>query len=433
MRTSEGWRPEWEQYIQILQDNVIPSLGCTEPISTAYATALAVELLNELPDQIQVYVSGNLMKNGMGVGVPGTGMVGLPIAAAAGAVGGDPGAGLEVLKNITPEHVGRAKVMLDSGQVSVQIKEVPEVLYSEVLVSRGEHHARVIIKDHHTQVVLKELDGKTVFSTQEKNDESHNDGSSATLSVASIYEFATQVPYDKIRFILNAACLNQTISAEGLSGSYGLKVGRTLQQNISQGLLSEDLITLAMMRSSAASDARMDGAMLPAMSNSGSGNQGIAATMPVVAVADHLGCGEEKLARALILSHLIAIYIKTHLDTLSAMCGATTAGTGASCGITWLLGGELEQVECAIFNMVGDIAGIFCDGAKACCSMKVSTSAGAAVKASLMAINNIRVSGQEGIIAGCVEETIDNLGLLGNQGMRETDRMILKIMTSKSV
>lgn len=433
MRPSEGSHPEWEQYIQIIQANVIPSLGCTEPISTAYATALATQLLNEQPERIQVYVSGNLMKNGMGVGVPGTGMVGLPIAAAAGAIGGNPEAGLEVLKDITPEHVSQAKAMIEAGQVNVQVKDVPEVLYSEVVVSSGNSHARVIIKDHHTQVVLKELNAKTVFSAEQESGNGKKKNTTAPLSVAAIYEFATLAPYDKVSFILDAASLNNTISTEGLAGSYGLQVGKTLQQNISQGLLSEDLMTLAMMRSSAASDARMDGAMLPAMSNSGSGNQGIAATMPVVAVADHLGCGEEKLARALTLSHLIAIYIKTHLDTLSAMCGATTAGTGASCGITFLLGGELKQVECAIFNMIGDIAGIFCDGAKACCSMKVSTSAGAAVKAALMAINNIRVSGQEGIIAQGVEETIDNLGLLGNQGMRETDRMILKIMTSKSV
>ncbi|GAA4651079.1 L-serine ammonia-lyase, iron-sulfur-dependent, subunit alpha [Kistimonas scapharcae] len=425
------WRPEWEQYIRIINDKVVPSLGCTEPISTAYATALAVELLNRTPEQLTVLVSGNLMKNGMGVGVPGTGMVGLPIAAAVGAIGGDPDAGLEVLKDITSEHVSKAKLMVEAGHVSVAIKDVPNVLYTEVQVCAGDDNARVIIKDHHTQVVLKELNGKPVFEANSDTVATKEEAAPVQLTVADIYEFATQAPFDRIRFILESARLNKSISAEGLEGDYGLKVGKTLKKNITRGYLSEDLAVLAMMRSSAASDARMDGVMLPAMSNSGSGNQGIAATMPVVAVAERLNASEETLARALILSHLTAIHIKSHLDTLSALCGATTAGTGASAAITWLLGGDQEQIQCAIFNMVGDITGIFCDGAKTSCSLKVSTAANAAVKAALLAMDNIRVTRHEGIIEEDVEKTIANLGMLGNQGMKETDRMILKIMTAK--
>lgn len=426
------WCPEWEQYIRIIKDKVIPSLGCTEPISTAYAAAMATDILNQSPESIQVLVSGNLMKNGMGVGVPGTGMVGLPIAAAVGAIGGDPDAGLEVLKDITCDHVSKAKQMVEAGRVSVAIKDVPAVLYTEVIVTAGEETARVIIKDHHTQVVLKEFNGKPVFEARTNDSQDNRQNETVQLSVAAIHEFATQAPYDRIRFILEAAQLNKSISAEGLEGDYGLKVGKTLKSNVSRGYLSEDLAFSAMMRSSAASDARMDGVMLPAMSNSGSGNQGIAATMPVVAVAERLNTSEETLSRALILSHLIAIHIKSHLDTLSAMCGATTASTGASCGITWLLGGSLEQIEYAIFNMVGDITGIFCDGAKTSCSLKVSTSANAAVKAALMAMDNIRVTSHEGVIEEGVEKTIKNIGLLGNQGMKETDRMILKIMTEKT-
>ena len=425
------WRTEWEQYIRIINDKVVPSLGCTEPISTAYATALAVELLNRTPEQLTVLVSGNLMKNGMGVGVPGTGMVGLPIAAAVGAIGGDPDAGLEVLKDITSEHVSKAKQMVEAGHVSVAIKDVPNVLYTEVQVSAGDDNARVIIKDHHTQVVLKELNGKPVFEASSDTVATEEAAAPVQLTVADIYAFATKAPFDRIRFILESARLNKSISAEGLEGDYGLKVGKTLKKNITRGYLSEDLAVLAMMRSSAASDARMDGVMLPAMSNSGSGNQGIAATMPVVAVAERLNASEETLARALILSHLTAIHIKSHLDTLSALCGATTAGTGASAAITWLLGGDQEQIQCAIFNMVGDITGIFCDGAKTSCSLKVSTAANAAVKAALLAMDNIRVTRHEGIIEEDVEKTIANLGMLGNQGMKETDRMILKIMTAK--
>ena len=232
--------------------------------------------------------------------------------------------------------------MVETGHVSVAIKDVPNVLYTEVLVSAGDDNARVIIKDHHTQVVLKELNGKPVFEANSDTVATEEEAAPVQLTVADIYEFATQAPFDRIRFILESARLNKSISAEGLEGEYGLKVGKTLKKNITRGYLSEDLAVLAMMRSSAASDARMDGVMLPAMSNSGSGNQGIAATMPVVAVAERLNVNEETLARALILSHLTAIHIKSHLDTLSALCGATTAGTGASAAITWLLGGDQE-------------------------------------------------------------------------------------------
>lgn len=432
---SAPWCSQWDEFIQIINDNVIPSLGCTEPISTAFAAAQAKQLLDISPDKtvdkVEVWVSGNLMKNGMGVGVPGTGMVGLSIAAAIGVIGGDPEGGLEVLTHITSEQVAVAKQLVDNGCVTVKIKDVPNVLYTEVLLTASDNTARVVIADFHTQIILKERNGHTVF-------EAHSDAFSfdsgtcvSPLSVQAIYEFATQAPFDKISFILEAARLNKQISLEGLIGDYGLKIGKTIQKNIELGRLSSDLTHQAMMLASAASDARMDGAMLPAMSNSGSGNQGIAATMPVVAVAEAMNVNEDTLARALIISHLIAIHIKKHLNTLSALCGATTASTGSAAAITWLLGGDGHQIQSAITNMVADIAGIFCDGAKTGCSLKVSTGASAAIKAALLALDGICVTCHEGIVENCVEKTIDNLGLIGNQGMQETDRMILKIMTAK--
>lgn len=428
---SSTGNPTWDLFIACLNESVVPALGCTEPISTALATANAVALLGTRPERIDVQVSGNLMKNGMGVGVPGTGMIGLPIAAAIGALGGNPDRGLEVLADITPEQVANAKAMVDAGNVTVRVKDDAEILYSEVLAVADEHTARVIIKDHHTQITLMERDGEVVFEHTPEKSESCTDYS--CLSIANIYDFACNAKNENIEFILQAAKLNGELSVEGLNHDYGLQIGKTLKENIEQGILSADLITLAMMRASAASDARMDGAMLPAMSNSGSGNQGISATMPVVAVAEHINATEEQLTRALIISHLTAIHIKKHLNILSAMCGATTAGMGAACGITYLLGGDQQQIENAIFNMVGDVSGIFCDGAKTCCSSKVSTSASAAVKSALMAMRNIRVRDFEGIIATDVEGTIDNLGRLGNDGMAETDRVILDIMTSKPV
>ena len=425
------WRPEWDGYVAIINDRVKPALGCTEPVSTALAAAYATQLLGTQPERLDILVSGNLLKNGMGVGIPGTGQVGLPIAAALGSVCGDTAKGLEVLANVTPEFVQSAKEMVDADRVSIAIKETSSVLYSEVCAVAGESKARVIIRDGHTTVTLQELNGKLVQPASNQDAKGGNDVKVPDLSIASIYEFATQGDLDKLRFILKTADINGALSKEGLKENYGLQIGKTFRKNIEKGFLSEDLVTCAMMHSSAASDARMDGAMLPAMSNSGSGNQGIAATMPVVAIAERMGASEEQLIRALILSHLSAIHIKSHLNTLSALCGATTAATGSSVAITWLLGGDLEKASNAVFNMFGDVTGMFCDGAKTGCSLKVSTSASAAVKAALLALDGIRITGHEGIIEDDLEKTIDNIGLLGNVGMAETDTTILKIMTSK--
>ena len=426
------WRPEWDDFVAIINDRVKPALGCTEPVSTALAAAHATRLLGCQPERLDILVSGNLLKNGMGVGIPGTGEVGLPIAAAIGSLGGDPNAGLEVLATVTPEQVKAARIMVDNGQITIAITNTSSVLYSEVLATTGDDTARIIIRDDHTRVTLQERNGTPVMDAVDNDPVANKSVAIPNLSIAAIYEFATQADLDKLRFIIKSAELNNALSEEGLVNDFGLKIGKTFRKNIDKGYLSEDLAVAAMMRSSAASDARMDGAMLAAMSNSGSGNQGITATMPVVAVADCIGASEEQLIRALILSHLSAIHIKTHLHTLSALCGATTAGTGASAGITWLLGGELEEVDNAICNMFGDVTGIFCDGAKTGCSLKVSTSASAAVKAALMAMDGIRISKHEGIIEECVEKTIDNIGLIGCQGMCETDTMILKIMTAKN-
>ena len=427
------WHPEWDGFVSIMKDRVKPALGCTEPVSTALAAAHATQLLGCQPERLEILVSGNLLKNGMGVGIPGTGEVGLPIAAALGSLCGNPDKGLEVLADVTPEFVKAAKAMVDAERVSIAVTDTSSVLYSEVLATAGDESARVIIRDGHTNVTLQVRNGKPVMeaSVQDPEKTDGEEVKSPEMSIDAIYEFATTADLDKLMFIEESAQLNGALSEAGLHEDFGLKIGKTFKKNIDRGYLTEDLSVLAQMRSSAASDARMDGAMLPAMSNSGSGNQGISATMPVVAVAEKIGASKEQLIRALTLSHLSAIHIKSHLNTLSALCGATTAATGASAAITWLLGGKLQQVSNAIFNMFGDVTGMFCDGAKTGCSLKVSTSASAAIKAALMALDGIRITGHEGIIEDDLEKTIDNIGLLGNQGMAETDTMILKIMTTK--
>ncbi|WEM44405.1 L-serine ammonia-lyase, iron-sulfur-dependent, subunit alpha (plasmid) [Photobacterium sp. DA100] len=423
----------WNGFVETVQREVVPALGCTEPVSVALAAAVATRELNLAPTKIDAYVSPNLMKNGMGVGVPGTGMVGLPIAAAVGALAGDADAGLEVLRNITSQDVASAKAMLDTGVVSVGVADVSNILFAKVTVTSGDDSVTVIIADSHTRIVSIEKNGQPLFIADQADSSQvparENIFEQATAQ--DIFEFALNAPLEDIDFISQAYSLNDELSKEGLTGKYGLQIGATFQRNVDRGLLSGGLLTDILRRTSAASDARMDGAMKPAMSNSGSGNQGIAATMPVVVVAEHVKADHETTVRALMMSHLMAIYIKSYQNKLSALCGATTASMGAVAGMTWLLGGQFRHISNAICSMIGDITGIICDGAKTSCAMKVSSSASAAIKAALMALDGIRVTGNEGIVADDVDASIRNMSALANGAMTQTDVQILEIMVHK--
>jgi L-cysteine desulfidase len=425
--------PLWLEFIKAVKKEVVPALGCTEPISLALAAAIASQRLAKPVERIEAKVSANLMKNGMGVTVPGTGTTGLLIAAAVGALGGDPEGKLEVLKNLTPEQIVAGKRMIAEDRVQLAIAHVPNILYSEARVIHGEDWVRVCIADAHTNVVLIEENGKIVFQNEPQNTIAVDMDKYSLIAVraSDVYNFAIEAPLEMISFIREAATLNDSLSEVGMDGQYGLRIGATMNRQIYQGLLSDSLFTQILMRTAAASDARMGGAILPAMTNSGSGNQGIAATMPIIAVAQHVKADEETLIRALMLSHMMAIYIHDKLPKLSALCAATTASMGAAAGMSWLLKGDFETVSMAISNMIGDVAGIICDGASNSCSMKVSTSATAAYKAVLMALEGIRVTEYEGIVANDVDQSIANLGELACQGMIQTDEQILQIMLKK--
>ncbi|WP_236346073.1 L-cysteine desulfidase family protein [Enterobacter cancerogenus] len=431
---SEQMNPLWTQFIRAVQEEVKPALGCTEPVSLALACAIAAEQLGADVTKIEAWVSPNLMKNGLGVTVPGTGMVGLPIAAALGAIGGNAQAGLEVLKDATPEALARAKALLEAGLVQVKLQEpCDEILYSRACVYAGEAPAMVTIAGGHTRVVEVVCRGETRFTLDEPQDEVNADPLSvlSDTTLAQIVAFAEQVPFGAIRFILQAGELNDALSREGLSGKWGLHIGATLTKQRSRGWLAQDVGSDIVIRTSAASDARMGGATLPAMSNSGSGNQGIAATMPVVVVAEHVQADQERLARALMLSHLSAIYIHHQLPRLSALCAATTAAMGAAAGMAWLMGGGYQTIAMAIGSMIGDVSGMICDGASNSCAMKVSTSVGSAWKAVMMALDETAVTGNEGIVAHDVEQSIANLCALACRSMQATDRQIIEIMASK--
>lgn len=427
----------WTQFVHQLREGVKPAVGCTEPISLALAAAKATALLGEPVIRIEAWVSPNLMKNGMGVTVPGTGMAGLAIAAALGATGGDPDAGLEVLLKASANAVVQAKALVATGNVTVGVKTPCEdVLYSEAKVYGQSGYAIVSIAKEHTRIVRCECNGQVVFEEDSavlNKQGLHTDEKPFTdVRAKDIYHFALNVPINEIEFMFNAAHLNGALSEEGLRNAYGLAIGRTLVAQQEKGLLGKDLLNEIMIRTSAASDARMGGAVLPAMSNSGSGNQGIAATLPVMVVAEFINADKETLLRALVLSHLMAIYVHSHFPPLSALCAATTASMGAAAGMAWLLTKDFATVSMSINSMIGDISGIICDGASNSCAMKVSSSAASAYKAVLMAMQNKSVTGTDGIVSDDVDGSIENLCALASHAMQHTDIQIIEIMEGKS-
>ncbi|OQY32133.1 MAG: hypothetical protein B6241_11910 [Spirochaetaceae bacterium 4572_59] len=425
-------KKDWPLYIELINREVVPALGCTEPIAVALAAARAAEELGKPPENIDAYLSGNILKNGMSVGIPGTGLYGLDTAAAVGALGGKSELQLEVLKEISPEALKKAKVLLAKDAIRIHHRDCPEILYIEIILTSGNDSVKVIIKDLHTNICLVEHNGKIVFEKVQKEEKiSSEEEKQVKMTERDVWDFAMNAPLEDLRFILITAEVNSRISEEGLKGDYGLRVGRCIDENIAKGLLVSDLSNEAVRRTAGGTDARMAGSALPVICNSGSGNQGITATMPVVAVVEKLAASEEQLIRALILSHLTSIHIKSSMNRLTALCGASVAATGASCAIVYLLGGQYEQIEYAIKNMVGNVSGIICDGAKNACSLKVASCVSAGVQGALLAINGISVSDNEGIVEADVERTIANLVRLSSPGMLETDKIILEIMTHK--
>ena len=429
------------EIIELVKKEVKPALGCTEPAAVSLAVARSCEALKNAGykeiESIKVEVSANILKNGMGVGIPGTGMVGLRIAAALGATCGKSVYGLEVLKDLGSNSIDEAKEMTDSNMLVIKLADTPKKLYIKATVAAAGHTASTVIEDGHDRIVSVMLDGRELLqdSLHTADGTSSRGGDKSTrdyrLSVREIVEFAQYVPFGEIEFILDSVTLNKTLSDEGLHGNYGLNVGRTIMENMKSDLLGDSLLTYAMAVTAAASDARMDGCLLPAMSNSGSGNQGITATLPVIAFAEKSGADKERLARALMLSHLTAIHIKGYLGKLSALCGCVIASTGSACGIVYLKGGGYREICCAIKNMIGNITGMVCDGAKEGCALKVASGVSSAVQSALLAMNDICVASHDGIIDSSIEKTIENLGTIGSEGMQSADKMILDIMVGK--
>ena len=407
--------------IALVNKEVVPAIGCTEPMCVALCTAKATEQLGCRPEHIEAKLSANILKNAMGVGIPSTGMIGLPIAIALGALIGKSEYQLEVLKDLTPESLEEGKRYVAENHISIGLKEhICEKLYAEITCSAGDKRATAIIAGGHTRFVT---DFKDV-SEKAEDDE-------IALNMHMVYDFATTAPLDEIRFIEEARTYNMNAAREALKGNYGHNLGKTIDRPLSKGIFGNSIYSHIISRTASACDARMGGAMIPVMSNSGSGNQGICATNPVCVYAKENENTSEELVRALMLSHLTAIYIKQSLGKLSALCGCVVASIGSSCGITYLMGGDYERICYSVKNMIANLTGMICDGAKPACSLKISSGVSTALLSSLLAMEGKCVTSSEGIVDDDVDRSIHNLTSIGADAMCKTDDMVLQIMATK--
>ena len=409
---------------------VVPAIGCTEPMCVALCTAKSVEKLGCRPERIEALLSPNILKNAMGVGIPGTGMTGLPIAIALGAIIGKSDYQLEVLKDLTPESLEEGKKYIAENRITIRQKEgISEKLYVEIICTAGSKKASAVIAGGHTRFIDSEACMASETSVTSKT--SASDAADVPLKLRLVYDFAMTTPLDEISFIMEARTYNMNAAREALKGNYGHNLGKSIERPLSKGIFGNSIYCHIISRTASACDARMGGAMIPVMSNSGSGNQGICATNPVCVYAKETDNTEEELIRALMLSHLTAIYIKQSLGKLSALCGCVVASIGSSCGITYLMGGDYERVCYSVKNMIANLTGMICDGAKPSCSLKITSGVSTALLSALLAMEGKCVSSSEGIVDDDVDRSIRNLTSIGADAMCKTDEMVLNIMTSK--
>ena len=428
------------ELLHLLRSEVIPAIGCTEPIAVALCTARAKELLGAEPDKITVYLSKNVYKNALAVGIPNTGMTGLPIAIALGATVGKSEYILEVLRDATPEAVAYAKQYMLRVPATIKVDyDAPSLLYIHVEVANGDCTAQATIIDEHTNFVTSPISNiQSPISNSEASD-------SSALSLRRVYDFAMEVDTSELSFLLEGAQMNTAAAETSFAEQYGHGLGRLLRPNLqrsdlpstgeadltAQRLFGDTLFTKIISYTCGACDARMSGAMVQVMSNSGSGNQGISCSIPVYLYAKENQCSEEQTLRALALSNLTVIYIKQSLGRLSALCGCVVAATGSAAGITYLMGGNYEEITYAIKNMIANISGMICDGAKPGCALKVTSGVATAIFSAYLAMQHSYADSTEGIVEDDIDRTIRNLTRIGHDGMKVTDDLILDIMTHK--
>ena len=425
-----------EQLVNILNAEVKPALGCTEPVAVALACAKAKELLGEEIVKHSVLVSPNVYKNAMCVGIPGTERLGLKIAVAMGLVGGKSEDGLTLLEGLTDEQVKKSEEYMDATPISIEPLDTKEKVVIDVTLEGENNKSRVIIKTKHDNfvflqqnnlVLLDEVDGFAEMAEVQTTEKKEN-----IMDHITIEEIITNVEnmdLEDIKFLLDGIEMNMDMAKYGLENNIGIGVGRGIKESIEEGLLGDGIMTKAMLLTAAASDARMGGAKLPVMSSNGSGNHGLTAILPIVAYGQKYPQSDEKMAKALAISHLLTAYVKNFTGRLSAVCGCgVAASTGASSGIAWLMDGDINHIYGAIENMIADLSGMICDGAKAGCALKLSSAASAAVQSAVIAKQGYSVPALNGIVGTKVEESIQNLGKVSDKGMQVTDEIILNVM-----
>lgn len=422
------------QLLNILIEDVKPAMGCTEPVAVALACAKAKELLGEEIIKHKVLVSPNVYKNGLCVGIPGTDRVGLKISVALGFIGGESKNGLRVLETITKEEVKLAEEYMDNTPISVSPANTKEKVYIEVLLEGKNNTSRVVIRNKHDNFVYLESNGEVLLA-EEKIDEtistfeSVEDNVLDIITIKELVQSVEEMEFKDIEFLLEGISMNEQIANYGLENKIGVGVGYGMKQSIEKGLLGDDLMNNAMMITAAAADARMNGVKLPVMSSNGSGNNGITAILPIVAYNKKFPQSDERLARALAISHLVTAYVKNFTGRLSAVCGCgVAASTGATAGISWLMNGNIKQIEGAMENIVASLSGMICDGAKSGCSLKLASSASAAIQNAIIATQDCIVPPLTGIVGTSVEESIRNLGKVADKGMTSTDEVIINVM-----
>ena len=421
-----------KELLELLRCEVVPAIGCTEPIAVALCVARAKELLGCEPDSIEVYLSKNVYKNALAVGIPNTGMTGLPIAIALGATVGKSQYMLEVLRDATPEAVAYAKDYMLRVPAAIHINyEAPSILYIHAEVHKGDKIAQATIMDEHTNFVenIQKKSQEDITHSQERSGD--------VLNLHRVYDFATTVDLANLDFLLDGAIMNTSAAETSFADQYGHGLGRLLRSTTltaspeMKRLFGDTLFTKIISYTCGACDARMSGAMVQVMSNSGSGNQGISCSIPVYLYAKENACSEEQTLRALALSNLTVIYIKQSLGRLSALCGCVVAATGSAAGITYLMGGNYEEITYAIKNMIANISGMICDGAKPGCALKVTSGVATAIFSAYLAMQHSYADSTEGIVEEDIDRTIRNLTRIGHDGMQVTDDLILDIMTHK--
>ena len=422
-------RTIYDNYVKILRKELVPALGCTEPIALAYASAKAREVLGEFPEHMTVWCSGNIIKNVKGVKVPNSGgMKGVEAAAVLGLAGGDPSQALEVLEAVTQTDIKRTKELLRESFCDCCLKEGVTNLYIEVQVVNGENEATVIIEQEHTNITRIEKNGKIVYAHKKEVSGEEIEVDKSLLNLADILVFAQEVDLNEVRDVLARQIrYNSRIAKEGLEHEWGAQVGRVIAEEFGTTVQWKAVASAA-----AGSDARMSGCSLPVIINSGSGNQGMTCSLPVIEYGKELKKSEEEIYRALCVSNLVALNQKRYIGSLSAYCGAVCAAAGAGAGITYLCGGNLEQIQNTVVNTIADAGGIVCDGAKPSCAAKIATSLQAAILSHKMAMRGLVFGSGEGLVMDCPEDTIKAVGYVGRAGMKQTDVEILNLMIGKT-